>query len=118
MRSHSIPFLRDRHTAQTRRSVPKSLVSRTRRARDTKDFSLSGIHVTLGKELGVEAVGMADRDFSPFLEWSPEAEAKLKSIPFFVRPQARQRIEQLARLEDLEVVTVELVERARHEFGQ
>lgn len=52
------------------------------------------------------------------LEWTPEAKAKLKNIPFFVRTQAKARIEYLARAAGLEVVTVELVEQARVEFGQ
>ncbi|MBF2026594.1 MAG: PCP reductase family protein [Oscillatoriales cyanobacterium C42_A2020_001] len=52
------------------------------------------------------------------LQWTPEAEAKLKNIPFFVRAQARERIEYLAREAELEVVTAELVEQARVEFGQ
>ncbi len=50
--------------------------------------------------------------------WTPEAQTKLKNIPFFVRIQARQRIEQLAREANLEEVTVEMVEQARLEFGQ
>ncbi|MEQ8956982.1 MAG: PCP reductase family protein, partial [Coleofasciculus sp. C2-GNP5-27] len=41
-----------------------------------------------------------------------------KKIPYFVRTQARQRIEHLAREADLDVVTVEIVEQARVEFGQ
>ncbi len=61
---------------------------------------------------------MRDSDFTDALEWTPEAKAKLKNIPFFVRAQARQRIEQLARAAGQEVVTVELVEQARVEFGQ
>ncbi|HEY9708152.1 MAG TPA: PCP reductase family protein [Oculatellaceae cyanobacterium] len=61
---------------------------------------------------------MSSSDFSDVLQWTPEAKAKLKNIPFFVRTQARQRIEQLAREAELEVVTVELVEQARLEFGQ
>lgn len=52
------------------------------------------------------------------LPWTPEAEAKLKSIPFFARTQARQRIEQLAQTTPAKIVTVEIVERARAEFGQ
>jgi len=50
--------------------------------------------------------------------WTPEATAKLNNIPFFVRAQARIRIEQIARNEELDQVTAELVERARQEFGQ
>jgi hypothetical protein len=60
---------------------------------------------------------MQNSDLSA-LEWTPEAKIKLKNIPFFVRAQARQRIEFLARASRQEIVTVELVEQARVEFGQ
>lgn len=52
------------------------------------------------------------------LTWTPEAQAKLKNIPFYVRPQARKRIEELALAAESGIVTVELVEQARVEFGQ
>lgn len=55
---------------------------------------------------------------SDALKWTPEAKAKFKNIPFFVRAQARQRIEHLAREAELDIITVELVEQARSEFGQ
>jgi hypothetical protein len=61
---------------------------------------------------------MSKFDYTDVLTWTPEAKAKLKNIPFFVRTQARQRIEQLAREAHLDVVTVDLVEQARAEFGQ
>ena len=61
---------------------------------------------------------MSDPDIADELRWTPEAKAKLKNIPFFVRSPARKRIEQLAREQELKVVTVEIVERARIEFGQ
>lgn len=61
---------------------------------------------------------MSNREFSDELEWTPEAKSKLKNIPYFVRSQARQRIEQLAREAELEIVTPDLVEKARVEFGQ
>lgn len=61
---------------------------------------------------------MSNLDFIDPLPWTREAKAKLKNIPFFVRPQARQRIEELARAADLEQVTAEIVEQARLEFGQ
>ncbi len=57
-------------------------------------------------------------NYPDMLQWTPEAQVKLKNIPYFVRTQARQRIEQIAYAEGLEVVTVDLVERARVEFGQ
>jgi hypothetical protein len=61
---------------------------------------------------------MSQSDFTDILQWTPEAKAKLKNIPFFVRSKARQRIEQIAREAELDVVTVEVVEQARAEFGQ
>jgi hypothetical protein len=61
---------------------------------------------------------MSELKYKDSLEWTEEAKVKLKNIPYFVRTQARQRIEQLAREAGLEQVTVELVEQARLEFGQ
>lgn len=61
---------------------------------------------------------MHDSNLIDILEWTPLAKAKLKNIPFFVRAQAKARIEQLARAAEQEVVTVELVEQTRVEFGQ
>jgi len=52
------------------------------------------------------------------LSWTPEAKSKLKNIPFFVRSQALARIEELAHASDETIVTVEIVEQARQEFGQ
>ncbi|MCE2667970.1 MAG: PCP reductase family protein [Microcystis sp.] len=57
-------------------------------------------------------------DFCDQLQWTAEAKAKLKNIPYFVRSQARQRIEELARHAGSYRVTVEMVEQARIEFGQ
>jgi hypothetical protein len=61
---------------------------------------------------------MDDIDFTDSLRWTGGARAKLKNIPYFVRSRARQRIEELARHAGSEVVTVEMVEQARVEFGQ
>lgn len=61
---------------------------------------------------------MSSDNFTDTLQWTPDAKAKLKNIPFFVRVQARRRIEQLAQEAELDVVTVEIVEQARLEFGQ
>lgn len=61
---------------------------------------------------------MRDTDFTNAMKWTSEAKAKLSNIPFFVRPQAKARIEQLARQAEQDIVTVELVEQARLEFGQ
>jgi hypothetical protein len=52
------------------------------------------------------------------LHWTIEAQAKLKNIPFFVRAQARKRIEDVACALEQEEVTADLVEQVRLEFGQ
>jgi Proto-chlorophyllide reductase 57 kD subunit len=52
------------------------------------------------------------------LRWTPEAEAKLKNVPFFARSQARQRIEGIARASEVAVITPELVEQVRLTVGQ
>jgi hypothetical protein len=61
---------------------------------------------------------MTNSDWIDPLAWTADAETKLKKIPYFARSQARQRIEALARASDSDIVTVELVEQARLEFGQ
>jgi hypothetical protein len=61
---------------------------------------------------------MSESDFIDTLRWTSEAKAKLKNIPFFARTQAKARIEQLARQAQQDVVTGDLVEQARLEFGQ
>ena len=52
------------------------------------------------------------------LFWTTEAQLKLRKIPYFVRTQARQKIEDLARAAQLEEVTASIVEQARTQFGQ
>ncbi len=61
---------------------------------------------------------MRNLNLNDDLCWTPQAQAKLKMIPFFARPQARQRIEKIARAAEVEEVTAEIVEQARAEFGQ
>ncbi len=56
--------------------------------------------------------------FTDELFWTQEAQIKLKRIPFFIRSQARQRVEELTRLAELSEVTADIVEQARVEFGQ
>jgi Proto-chlorophyllide reductase 57 kD subunit len=52
------------------------------------------------------------------LTWMPEAVLMLRRIPFFARSQARLRTEELARASEVYLITVELVQQARLEFGQ
>jgi hypothetical protein len=52
------------------------------------------------------------------MNWSPEAEAKLKEIPFFVRPAVRKRIEALASEEGHNAIDLAFYEAAKARFGQ
>ena len=56
--------------------------------------------------------------FPDTLRWSKEAKNKLKNIPFFVRSQARAKIEEFALKVEEEIITPELMEQARLKFGQ
>jgi Proto-chlorophyllide reductase 57 kD subunit len=49
--------------------------------------------------------------------WTVAAEAKLKEIPFFVRPAARQKIEKFAQAQGATEITVEIYDRAKQQFG-
>lgn len=51
------------------------------------------------------------------IEWTPDAEARLKEIPFFVRPAARKKIEKFAQELNLSQITVEVYEQAKQKFG-
>jgi hypothetical protein len=51
------------------------------------------------------------------IEWTTEAEAKLKEIPFFVRPAARKKIEKLALEMGATQITVEIYDQAKQKFG-
>jgi hypothetical protein len=73
------------------------------------------------EEDGIQSDNSMTRQISDFEDgqnWTPAALAKLQNIPYFVRPQARQRIEAIARETGSEEITVEMVEQARLEFGQ
>jgi hypothetical protein len=50
-------------------------------------------------------------------EWTAEAEAQLKEIPFFVRPAARKKIEKFAQDLGVNQITVELYEQAKQKFN-
>lgn len=52
-----------------------------------------------------------------WMEWTPEAEARLKEIPFFVRPAARKKIEKFAQAQPVDQITEEVYEAAKKQFG-
>jgi len=51
------------------------------------------------------------------ISWTAEAEAKLKEIPFFVRPAARKKIEKFAQEQGINEISVEVYDRAKQQFG-
>lgn len=51
------------------------------------------------------------------MNWTADAEARLKEIPFFVRPAARKKIEKFAQDKGLSEITVEVYEEAKKQFG-
>jgi Proto-chlorophyllide reductase 57 kD subunit len=55
---------------------------------------------------------------SDSIVWTAEAEAKLKEIPFFVKPAARKKIEKFAREQGIIKITAEVYDRAKQQFGQ
>ena len=52
------------------------------------------------------------------MEWSAEAESKLKEVPFFVRPAVRKRIEALAGESGRSAIDLAFFEEAKTRFGQ
>jgi len=52
------------------------------------------------------------------MNWNADAEARLKEIPFFVRPAVRKRIEALASDSGVEAIDVAFFEEAKAKFGQ
>ena len=51
------------------------------------------------------------------IEWTAEAEACLKEIPFFVRPAARKKIEKFAEEMGTTQITIEIYRQAKQKFG-
>ena len=51
------------------------------------------------------------------ISWTAEAEAKLKEIPFFVRPAARKKIEKFAQEQGHSEITADIYDRAKQQFG-
>jgi len=52
------------------------------------------------------------------IEWTAEAEAKLKDIPFFVRPFAFKKIEKFAKDNNFGQITLEVYEQAKKQFNK
>lgn len=52
------------------------------------------------------------------ITWTAEAEAKLKDIPFFVRPFALKKIEKYAQDNNFNPITLEVYEEAKKQFNK
>ena len=52
------------------------------------------------------------------MSWTAEAEAKLKDIPFFVRPFAFKKIEKYAQDHNYSQITLEVYEEAKKQFNK
>jgi hypothetical protein len=52
------------------------------------------------------------------MDWTSEAETKLKEVPFFVRPAVRRRIESLAGEAGVTRIDLTFYEQAKNRFGQ
>jgi Proto-chlorophyllide reductase 57 kD subunit len=51
------------------------------------------------------------------MEWTKEAQARLKEIPFFVRPGARKKIEKFAEEKGVTIITEDIYEQAKAKWG-
>jgi hypothetical protein len=51
------------------------------------------------------------------IKWTTEAEAKLKEIPFFVRPFARKKIEIYAQENSIPLITLEIYDQVKQLFN-
>lgn len=51
------------------------------------------------------------------MDWTEDAKARLKEIPFFVRPAARKKIEKFAQAQGLDEITESVYEDAKKQFG-
>jgi len=71
-------------------------------------------------QAGAVTYGAAGGTESPIegggLEWTPEAEQRIRRIPSFVRPVVARRIESYARRHGEADITVELIDRIREEM--
>jgi hypothetical protein len=52
------------------------------------------------------------------IKWTAEAEAKIKEIPFFVRPFARKKIENYAQENGIVVIDIQVYEQAKQLFNK
>lgn len=72
-----------------------------------------------GQKSGVWTVtSPQDMPVTRRMEWTPEAEARIKEVPFFVRPAVRRRIESLALEASLTSIDLDFYCAAKARFGE
>ncbi|ABM62400.1 ferredoxin:protochlorophyllide reductase (ATP-dependent) subunit B [Halorhodospira halophila] len=64
------------------------------------------------------AVAVAESEEGAEVRWTPEAEAELKKIPFFVRGKARRNTERFAADRGIATITVETIYDAKAHFSR
>ncbi len=69
-------------------------------------------------EAGETAAAVAEAEGETEVRWTPEAEAELKKIPFFVRGKARRNTERFAADRGIETITVETIYDAKAHFSR
>ena len=52
------------------------------------------------------------------MDWTSDAEQKLKEVPFFVRPAVRRRIEAMAQETQLSAIDLAFYDEARARFAR
>ena len=52
------------------------------------------------------------------MEWTAQAEALLKEVPFFVRPAARKKIEKFAQEREIFEISESVYKEAKQQFGR
>lgn len=50
------------------------------------------------------------------ITWTPETEGRMKRVPFFVRPLAKRKAEEVARERGIETMTLELLDELEKKF--
>ena len=58
-------------------------------------------------------MSLAGQSMSDPVRWQPEAEQRLKKVPFFIRPLVRRRAEAVARERGLAEVTSQLLDEIK-----
>lgn len=65
----------------------------------------------------LDPAGSSRREATQDIIWTPEAEAMLKKVPFFVRGKARKNTEKFAKARGYHLITVEVFREAKEAIG-